>query len=484
MERKVKCTVHNRFDIEVIRNGKVIKKAYAENILLDRIYTRLCGYSTYFVNILFGTGTGELSPARTTMFALAGYKTATLVTKVKAYPLSQITKQITIGETEYVGQILTEVGISDHATNINTHAFLMDENGEQTVIEKTNTDIVIIYATVFVTLQNKNSLTFFGLDESSSFNNTLLNYLLTETVTFSNVLYLNSLALKTNINNASTPTSNITLTKNVNTPNKKITYTGRVPIGNANFKIRQLNLKDILSFNIPDDVLPYINIENEILGAGDGVNKNFNTAFSDFFDVEVKIDDILNNDYQYIKQDFDYFLTKITEASLTSAYTYSYDYKFLFTFNGSVSGSDYKHEIDFLNGDKYYYLGVVSVGSYLRTNPASGFKDDIYYFKAGRDKSHYYSIDNFKINYLGTVAPTDIIFSTYQGTTDTNYPFITQGSNDIYFRKEENTGIEFINSPADGSVISASYKVPYIPKDTNHVLDVTMEIIFGEGVTP
>jgi len=39
------------------------------------------------------------------------------------------------------------------------------------------------------------------------------------------------------------------------------------------------------------------------------------------------------------------------------------------------------------------------------------------------------------------------------------------------------------NTPPDtGNVITANYSVPYMPKDENYVLDVTFELIFGEGV--
>ena len=53
---------HNRFDIEVRDKdtGELKQKGQAENIILDRIYTRLCNFSSYFSYIHFGQGTGIL----------------------------------------------------------------------------------------------------------------------------------------------------------------------------------------------------------------------------------------------------------------------------------------------------------------------------------------------------------------------------------------------------------------------------------------
>lgn len=41
--------------------------------------------------------------------------------------------------------------------------------------------------------------------------------------------------------------------------------------------------------------------------------------------------------------------------------------------------------------------------------------------------------------------------------------------------------ITFDSPPSNGAVITADYWVKYIPKDTNHVVDLNIEIIYGEG---
>ena len=171
--------IHNRFDIEVRDSitGEVKQTAQAENILLDSIYTRLCGGSSYFVNIHFGTGTGVPVATRTSLFTHLGTKTAVDEELVKAIPLSSWKRKIVLAPEEYVGQTITEVGIAwgSTATYLMTHAMIKDAEGNPISITKTATDVITIYATVFVTFSTAiPELKWMGLPNS----NTLMNYLI------------------------------------------------------------------------------------------------------------------------------------------------------------------------------------------------------------------------------------------------------------------------------------------------------------------
>ena len=44
------------------------------------------------------------------------------------------------------------------------------------------------------------------------------------------------------------------------------------------------------------------------------------------------------------------------------------------------------------------------------------------------------------------------------------------------------TSITFDTAPADQSIITADYSVKYIPKDTDHVVDIQCKILYGEGI--
>lgn len=49
-------SIHNRFRVEVrdAVTEELLQEAFGENMVLDRIYTRLLQFNTYFVNIVFG----------------------------------------------------------------------------------------------------------------------------------------------------------------------------------------------------------------------------------------------------------------------------------------------------------------------------------------------------------------------------------------------------------------------------------------------
>ena len=149
---KTNINIHNRFDFELrdAVTGELKQKAKAENIVLNRMYERLCSMNSYFTNIVFGTGTGTLSPTRTTLFNRIGNATAVSFSSESKYPISFVTKRCILAPESFVGQTFTEVGISETTTNINTHALITDSEGNPISITKSDTDVLTIYATVFI----------------------------------------------------------------------------------------------------------------------------------------------------------------------------------------------------------------------------------------------------------------------------------------------------------------------------------------------
>jgi len=173
MKAQAKVNIHNRFDIFL--NDKQV--GYAENIVLDQMYTRLCARSSYFVNIHFGTGTGTLSASRTSLFTHLGTKTAVNDAQSKALPTSWWRQKIVLNPEEYVGSALSEVGIAfgSTSTNLVTHALIRDMNGNVITLTKTALDVVTIYATVYVTFSTSNvNIGLVGMPTS----NPLVNYLI------------------------------------------------------------------------------------------------------------------------------------------------------------------------------------------------------------------------------------------------------------------------------------------------------------------
>ena len=156
MNAEIKAGIHNRFDIEVIdaMTGEVRQRAKALNVVCDALFTRLFAseHSPYFAYMLYGSGSGTPSASDTALFTYSGYKIFGGVSYEydSANRAMAVTRSAVLGVSDAVGVTLTEVGIGYDQTHIVTHAMLEDMNGNPISIEKTDTDIINIYATVFV----------------------------------------------------------------------------------------------------------------------------------------------------------------------------------------------------------------------------------------------------------------------------------------------------------------------------------------------
>lgn len=73
---------------------------------------------------------------------------------------------------------------------------------------------------------------------------------------------------------------------------------------------------------------------------------------------------------------------------------------------------------------------------------------------------------------INTSKQYDFYIDGAKKTVDTDYTLANA---------ENETSITFVTAPASG-VITGDWWVDYIPKDTDHVLDITFTITFGEGV--
>ena len=120
------------------------------------MWARLCGGLAFFVQIRYGTGTGILDPARTSLFTDYAGKAVVFVSRVYGLPVSYVRQKIELGLTEANNQTLTEVGIASGISSwhLITHATIRDMNGNPISILKTSVDILTIYATVYITLDN------------------------------------------------------------------------------------------------------------------------------------------------------------------------------------------------------------------------------------------------------------------------------------------------------------------------------------------
>lgn len=305
--------IHNRFDIQVkdAETMEVIQTAQAENIVLDRIYTRLLNFQSYFDQIVFGSGTGILSPSRTTLFTWIGNKAATTESLVRSYPTSVWTKKITLGTEEFNGQTIREVGISNTTTDINTHALITDSEGNPLEVEKTNLRIIDIYATVFVEVYSVDSGCFF-------YNNGLRDYL-TGGSAPANTLRL----FRFSDNDSST----LTATRTSNSGEKSITLTVRFNIEHFNKDVRAIDwVGGGLRWLIPrTGVYTGTAKTNVQLGTGDGSNKTFQLPNKEVTNLTVKVDGVSTTAFtRTINDEIIFDTAPANDLLVTADYTTKY----------------------------------------------------------------------------------------------------------------------------------------------------------------
>lgn len=148
--------IHNRFDFELIDSNtrRLKKRVVSYNTVLDQYYACMrneYGTGGYLRYLDVGTGVGELSPTRTSMFqylARTTYDSSTAYCDDNNINVRVI--HATFSETEANG-LLTEVGLDTDNNRLVTHSLITDAEGHPMSIEKTNTDILHVTATIYST---------------------------------------------------------------------------------------------------------------------------------------------------------------------------------------------------------------------------------------------------------------------------------------------------------------------------------------------
>lgn len=295
MEKIIKPIVHNRFDFVItdVATGEISEayaelKPQAENIVLDRMYTRLTNFLTFFTNIVYGSGTGTVSAARTSLFTRVGSKAATDVSVVRSYPLSVWTRKIRLDVNDNNGMILREVGISDDTTLINTHALITDSEGNPIEIEKTNLKIIDIYATVYVELYDVDS----GL---KFFSNGLRDYLTGGAAPTGNIM---GVALTSSDDFTATGQTK-TGTRTVDAVAKSTTLQAEWGVNDWNKDIKYIAWTSLgIRCKIPRTGVFTGLQKNDIpVGTADGVKTTFTIPNQDVSGIVMKVDGVQNNNW-------------------------------------------------------------------------------------------------------------------------------------------------------------------------------------------
>lgn len=475
--------IRNRFDIvckDIITGEE--QKYQAHNIVLNNMFTRLLSFYDFFSYIRFGTGTGTLLPTRTSLFEDAGYKSTTIVSSVRELPTSYQMRSIVLQPEEHVGKVLTEVGVAygTASTNLVTHAFIEDSEGNPIGIVKTDTMVVTIYATIFFELGELTSM--YGGQwrwVMPLSKNELVSYLMGATYPTQRFRVTQVVGFGSGTGPSHGYSSNILTgdwTKDV--ANKRVTTPVRrlgVDIGNGKVRGFGLGSSDLSgTFRGQFPIAGFFSqhaIEGEQVGVGDGVTTKFNPVWDMITAATVYVDGVA-----------------VDPADVTIV-------------TGDVAGKNVAMLLEGIVSSGDVGLGPLLWGasvalpryssSYIDVTIPAGLAAELgqLCFSASNDVSVTLYTRATKLDEWmpllsgvtqGTHAITIPVGHALLRLTVRNTASYDRTISDFALNRSEDKSIfTFATPPAEGAVITADYTVPYIPKDVNHVLDLQCAIQWG-----
>ena len=470
MDNNISCGIHNKFDIEVIRDGEIRQKAQAFNIVTNKLWDYLIGSNDAFgTYIQYGSGTGTPSASDTSLFTREGGAEVTEVSLDVDHARSVITRvcRITLGLSTAVGVTLTEVGMAGANSNGNltTHAMLQDMNGNPISIEKTDTDIINIYATVYchwsVDGENVNLYPKLALKDDSTYENVTYYFMQTLTGRY-NYFRNNTFKVGCAMGNCIVSSSK-TWSKSSNVAQKKLTFTApryTESEGNIGGITHLVTTNELAGLAIKCGAKSWnkYHVTGEAVGTGDGETTEFKTKIGLPENAVVKINGNRANGVTVKKIPTERIRLMRIDGDLSEDGNLVYAGSYVPKWKGTMY---------FYNPD-YQDVGFVAI-------------------RAG----HYYSWSDPVI-----YASNDLITWTQVNGTSSDsqyYPILEQYRHYKYFKivigesNDLNTNyadipnnIIFNTAPAVGDVITIDYDTECIPKDADHVFDASITFTFGE----
>lgn len=484
--------IHNRFDIEVrdAKTGELKQQAQAFNVICDALWTRLFNKQSWFSYIIYGRGTGTPSATDTTLFSKIGssgnlYDHTINVDDSTDDSIISIRNSLTIDTETANGETITEVGIGYDATHIVTHAMLQDMNGNPVSITKTNTDIIYIYATVYVHYESCTST------KSTVINNgTILRISERggrDTVWSGNIaLFILVVSMNSYVffspNNffhyvtgqyySSYPSDVKDSTITGNSSTKTFTFSLRCLVGEANHS-RGITSICFANSSIILDTTKMFNLNNfaitgESLGSGNGTKVNFTTKFPINSSAKVYVDGVEQLSGVTIATGYDrefYKLRKIynDQHHLIPPARWFFDFDY-----GDYFYSDIIIENDeniTFSGLRYYQKNNRPVIITVYGSDVFGSWTQIATSSTSTAGDHQVAFSQNNYNYYK-------LHIDGRGTTF-DYFYLASPADKTY-------DVIFDTPPASGSAITIDYIPDCIPKDSNHVLDLTLSLTLGE----
>ena len=509
MKASDRLSIHNRFDIEVIdaRTGEKKQEAKAYNTILNRLWSAMGSYSQcWFQYLFYGSGSGTPSASDSTLFhhvAAVQFngtngETGCTYSYDRLNGIISCRRSIQLSESTAVGVELTEVGIGygSSSDNLCTHAMLQDMNGNPISILKTNTDIINIYATVYIHHSQIGRIGLEGLDR--------MRYFFFGTNKQNGAEYFkNALgALFVSASKESGPFKSeyakyltwnsydaSAVTASWDSSTKKFTVKiKRMAVGDLNCGgIGSLWLGSSSAGSgqgigfafFVEDFYSGDNIVGEAVGTGDGTTKRFALDFDFPENASIYVDGVRQtsgvtvrrvpcNSVGNVNVYMPYLYPESTDSrnivKIVDAYSKG---------GGSAYAADLTKVAMSKNAIIRNKLNNIGFAAVTGDNMSGSQAMPVY---GSNDLSTWNLIGTISTN---TIALDDVTgFYKYYKTGDSGSvapvcKFTLNGSEDW-------KAVVFDEAPADGAVITADYHTPYIAKDSDHVFDFTYEIQMGE----
>lgn len=485
----VKANIHNKFDIEVIdaKTGAIKQKAVAYNTICNNLWSRLASKSAYFSAIHYGSGVGTPSTADTSLFSFIGADAVSFypVEGINFDPVSGVfsaRKSIQLAAGTAVGKTITEVGIGygTYANNLCTHAMLRDMNGNSISIEKTDTDVINIYATIYVHFNP------YGYDDGHvRITNCWQWHLAYGLIAFlagisgdfvfagANMMYDPTFTADTGGSWGNAPYGNNyyeaggSYTFNATTRTMSISV-DRLEASAANgggiTRIIVGYPLDGSRHALSLDIRPKTHsVTDEPVGTGDGVTKDFSLDFpyaknvrlyvNGVEDTNVSVDYGINNVSNFYKY-FEWLDTRATEENMIPFYE-----KCLVRYSGTRM---------FYN--PMFEIGIATL--YVRSDTKVSVSNDL---------KEWVEIINSTSSGTKTIPEEYQHYKYWKGvSTSTSGGFMCESPYATPGSGFNGNVVHFANAPASGSTIIADYDCDCIPKDANHVFDMSITIQLGE----
>lgn len=465
------ASIHNRFDIEVIDacTGEIKQKAYAENIILNQLWTRMFNATSanriWNNQIHWGTGTAAPVATDTGLTAFGGYVTPS-VEGIPMYDpatgIYAVKKKAVMTETVGVGSTISEVGIGYGTTAATgcTKALLKDMNGNTISISKTSTDIINIYATVYFHISEAYRA-FIKFDTT--------NYFLKWVTGTGDTPFHGSYNI--GLRNSNLTNMGVSLTLDAATKTLSATF-GRLAAANGNgigglYGLTYYSTYNGESYNPTIKIDPswYVpaQIVGEAIGTGDGTLVDFKTAFGEIQSATVYVNGVADN---------------TVTVDLNRPWNYTNFAGNLITID--ENGNEIAGMLPGIRGTHIYYNPYYQNIGLARISLSYGDRgyQDCY---ASNDLVTW---TKFQASASWAVSvPTEYRRYKYFKLIDLNTTSNDMSSSTSDLTEAQQKNVHFATPPASGAIITIDYTPNVIAKDANHVFDLTMTFTFGEKTT-